>query len=80
MTKVPLDAAAHTIVCVPLSARYTDSETMAGQFEGVFTMYYVYPPGVAVDRLDIPDNQNQGELGGVAHRDADCIVVSVDHF
>jgi hypothetical protein len=80
MTKLSLQDAAHTIVCVPLAARYRDREAMADQFEGVFTMYYVCPPSVAIERLDIPDSQSQGEIGGIAHRDASCVVVSVDHF
>lgn len=80
MAKLALQDAAHTVVRVPLSARYPDSESDAGMFESVFTIYYVCPPNSAVESLDIPDSMKRGEIGGVTHRDANCVVISVDHF
>ncbi|MDM8356570.1 hypothetical protein [Pandoraea communis] len=80
MTTLGLEEAAHTVICVPLNARYPQRDEDAGMFEGVCTMYYICPPNVEVDRLNIPDDLNAGEIGGIAHRDASCVVVSVDHF
>jgi hypothetical protein len=80
MADLRLEDAAHTVICVPLNARYPQDKEHAGMFESVCTMYYICPPNVALDRLKIPDDLNAGEIGGIAHRDASCVVVSVDHF